>query len=319
MVATKIKTTYKPSVFFKRFDFSVNTLTRDNVKVSLFIENQPNIDTLELEQRAIFLAVSDYHNVDVEAEYFYNTKNEESPTKLKNDTVYKLPDEDFQYSIDYRGVKKVPFYKRLEELSKTVNIFDKEDIDTLLELPWEFLLDERPIIQVLNKIKRAYGFTHKYKNKRYDSKEFQEKEWYFIATSRFTPQGKFIEGSQSEYKTSKKDYLINNKDYWYEVRKMFSFATRFYKAEHCGLSAVSDNFNIIIDSAVSQPRIAVFDDISVFNPYFMDSVMKVGGKFKISNIYDISNQNNCNNNIITELDGNYSIFRYENLYAFVKN
>ena len=47
--------------------------------------------------------------------------------------------------------------------------------------------------------------------------------------------------------------------------------------------------------------------------------MKAGGKFKISNIYDISNQNNCNNNIITELDGNYSIFRYENLYAFVKN
>ena len=47
--------------------------------------------------------------------------------------------------------------------------------------------------------------------------------------------------------------------------------------------------------------------------------MKVGGKFKISNTYDISNQNNCNNNIITELDGNYSIFRYENLYAFVKN
>ena len=97
------------------------------------------------------------------------------------------------------------------------------------------------------------------------------------------------------------------------------FATRFYKAEHCGLSAVSDNFNIIIDSTVSQPRIAIFDDISVFNPYFMEPFMKVGGKFKISNTYDISNQNNCNNNIIAELDGNYSIFRYENLYAFVKN
>ena len=125
------------------------TKGRDNVKVTIclpdYVAFGKKLDTEYLELVAKLLAEADWYDIAID-EYVGED--------FEGNTV-GIPDEDCEYNVDYRGVRRIPLIDRLLEIS--VNGYDRDDLDYFMEaLPTGFRQDTRPIIQVLNEIKRAY-------------------------------------------------------------------------------------------------------------------------------------------------------------------
>lgn len=296
------------TAFVFAFDIPETDTTkgRDNVKVTIclpdYIAFGKKLDTEYLELTAKLLAEADWNDIAIE-EYFGED--------FEGNTV-GIPDEDWEYNVDYRGVRRIPFIERLKEIS--VNYYDQEDLDFLMEkLPTSFRQDTRPIIQVLNEIKRVY-----HPKKGYNSPDWFEnvkaEELYSIAVSRFDRHGNFKTGSRPYGETGKYDY--RTPDYWYAVRELLAVgdctkhqSTRTLYIESAGLK-----MNII--HVQGDVRFSVFEDDRFFNSYMMSHLTTVKGNFVISEGYnDIEKESNK----LLELSGTYRIYHYQhNLFAFVR-
>lgn len=296
------------TAFVFAFDIPETDTTkgRDNVKVTIYLPDyvafDKKLDTEYLEVVAKLLAEADWNDILID-EYFGED--------FEGNTI-GIPDEDWEYNVDYRGVRRIPFIERLKEIS--VNYYDQKDLDSFMEaLPTGFRQDTRPIIQVLNEIKRVY-----HPRTGYDSPDWlenaQAEKLYSIAVSRFDEHGNFKTGSKPYSETGKNDY--QTPDYWYAVRELLSVgdctkhqSTRTLYIESAGLK-----MNII--HVQGDVRFSVFEDDRFFNSYMMSHLTTVKGNFVISEGYnDIEKESNK----LLELSGTYRIYHYQhNLFAFVR-
>ncbi|MCY7187313.1 hypothetical protein [Streptococcus gallolyticus] len=295
------------TAFVFAFDIPETDTTkgRDNVKVTIYLPDyvafDKKLDTEYLEVVAKLLAEADWNSIAID-EYFGED--------FEGNTI-GIPDEDWEYNVDYRGVSRIPFIERLKEIS--VNYYDQQDLDSFMEaLPTGFRQDTRPIIQVLNKIKRAY-----HPRTGYDSPDWlenaQAEELYSIAVSRFDEHGNFKTGSQPYSETGKNDYRTPN--YWYAVRELLSVG-EFTKHQSRGILYIeSAGFKMQFGHVKGDVRFSVFEDEQFFNHYMMDFLTTVTGNFVISEGYhDIEEESNK----LLELCGTYKVYHYkDNLFAFV--
>lgn len=295
-------------VFVFAFDIpeTEKTQGRDNVKVTIclpdYIAFSPKLDTEYLELVAKLSAEADWYDIAIE-EYFGED--------FEGNRV-GIPDEDWEYHVDYRGVRRIPFIERLKEIS--VNYYDQKDLEFFIEeLPTGFCQDTRPIIQVLNEIKRVY-----HPRKGYDSPDWwenaQAEKLYSIAVSRFDEHGNFKAGSRPYSETGKNDYRTPN--YWYAVRELLSVGD-FTKHHSKGtLYIESAGLKMLFGHVQGDVRFSVFEDERFFNRSMMDFLTTVKGDFVISEGYnDIEEESNK----LLELSGTYKVYHYQhNLFAFVK-
>lgn len=296
------------TAFVFAFDIPETDTTkgRDNVKVTIclpdYIAFGKKLDTEYLELTAKLLAEADWNDIAIE-EYFGEDFE---------GNIVGIPDEDWEYNVDYRGVRRIPFIERLKEIS--VNYYDQKDLDSFMEaLPTGFRQDTRPIIQVLNEIKRVY-----HPKKGYNSTDWlenaQAKELYSIAVSRFDRHGNFKTGSRPYGETGKDDYRTPN--YWYAVRELLSIGD-FTKHHSRGIIYIeSAGLKMRFEHVRGDVRFSVFEDERFFNTYMMDYLTTVTGDFVISegnhNIEEESKK-------LLELSGAYMVYHYQhNLFAFVK-
>lgn len=296
------------TAFVFAFDIPETDTTkgRDNVKVTIclpdYIAFGKKLDTEYLELTAKLLAEADWNDIAIE-EYFGEDFE---------GNIVGIPDEDWEYNVDYRGVRRIPFIERLKEIS--VNYYDQKDLESFMEaLPTGFRQDTRPIIQVLNEIKRVY-----HPKKGYNSTDWlenaQAKELYSIAVSRFDRHGNFKTGSRPYGETGKDDYRTPN--YWYAVRELLSIGD-FTKHHSRGIIYIeSAGLKMRFEHVRGDVRFSVFEDERFFNTYMMDYLTTVAGDFVISegnhNIEEESKK-------LLELSGAYMVYHYQhNLFAFVK-
>ena len=296
------------TAFVFAFDIPETDTTRgrDNVKVTIclpdYVAFSQKLDTEYLELVAKLLAEADWYDIAIE-EYFGED--------FEGNRV-GIPDEDWEYHVDYRGVRRIPFIERLKEIS--VNYYDQKDLEFFIEeLPTGFCQDTRPIIQVLNEIKRVY-----HPRKGYDSPDWwenvQAENLYSIAVSRFDEHGDFKTGSRPYSETGKNDYRTSN--YWYVVRELLSVGD-FTKHQSRGILYIeSAGFKMKFEHAKGDLRFSVFEDKQFFNHSMMDYLTTVTGDFVISEGYhDIKEESKE----LLELSGTYNVFHYQhNLFAFVR-
>lgn len=279
---------------------------RDNIKVTIclpdYVAFDKKLDTEYLELVAKLLAEADWYDIAIEE---YCSEDFEG-------NLVDIPDEDWEYNVDYRGVRRIPFIERLKEIS--VNYYDQKDLDSFMEaLPTGFRQDTRPIIQVLNEIKRVY-----HPRKGYDSpnwlKNAQAKELYSIAVGRFDEHGNFKTGSRPYSETGENDYRTPN--YWYAVRELLSVGD-FTKHHSRGtLYIESAGLKMLFGHVRGDVRFSVFEDERFFNTYMMDYLTTVTGDFVISEGYhDIEEESKK----LLELSGMYKVYHYQHsLFAFVR-
>lgn len=127
---------------------------KDNVKITIYIppydEYGKGPDTQYMETVAELLAEADWQNISID----------EYSKELENGEHISIPDENWEYQIDYRGVKRTTFAEKIDEISirlgdDTFFNKDKESLTLLKKLaPREILLNTKTIIQVLNLLKK---------------------------------------------------------------------------------------------------------------------------------------------------------------------
>lgn len=302
------------TAFVFAFDIPETDTTkgRDNVKVTIclpdYIAFGKKLDTEYLELTAKLLAEADWNDIAIE-EYFGED--------FEGNTV-GIPDEDWEYNVDYRGVRRIPFIEMLKEISEisgiSVNIYDLDDLDYLMEeLPTSFLQDTRPVIQVLNEIKRVY-----HPKKGYNSTDWfenaQAKKLYSIAVSRFDRHGNFKTGSRPYGETGKYDY--RTPDYWYAVRELLSVGDCTKHQSTGTLYIESAGLKMKFLRVRGDVRFSVFEDDRFFNNYMMSYLTTVKGDFVISEGYSDMEKESKK---LLELSGTYWICHYQhNLFAFVR-
>ena len=306
ITSSEVKESRTAFVFAFDIPETDTTKGRDNVKVTIclpdYVAFDKKLDTEYLEVVAKLLAEADWNDILID-EYFGED--------FEGNTI-GIPDEDWEYNVDYRGVRRIPFIERLKEIS--VNYYDQKDLDSFMEaLPTGFRQDTRPIIQVLNEIKRVY-----HPRTGYDSPDWlenaQAEKLYSIAVSRFDEHGNFKTGSKPYSETGKNDYRTPN--YWYAVRELLSVGD-FTKHHSRGtLYIESAGLKMLFGHVQGDLRFSVFEDEQFFNTYMMDYLTTVTGDFVISEGYhDIEKESNK----LLELNGTYKVYHYQhNLFAFVK-
>ena len=94
---------YIPFIFVFDIPETANKKGKDNVKVTIYLppynEYGKAPDTQYMEVVAEMLAEADWYNVSIE----------EYSKKLENGDYISIPNEDWEYNIDYRGVKRTTF------------------------------------------------------------------------------------------------------------------------------------------------------------------------------------------------------------------
>lgn len=306
ITSSEVKESRTSFVFAFDIPETDTTKRRDNVKVTIclpdYVAFDKKLDTEYLEVVAKLLAEADWNDVLID-EYFGED--------FEGNTI-GIPDEDWEYSLDYRGVRRIPFVERLKEIS--VNYYDQEDLDSFMEaLPTSFRQDTRPIIQVLNEIKRVY-----HPRTGYDSPDWlenaQAEKLYSIAVSRFDELGNFKTGSQPYSETGKNDYRTPS--YWYAVRELLSVGDFTKHHSRGSLYIESAGLKMLFGHVQGEVRFSVFEDEQFFNHSMMDFLTTVKGDFVISEGYhDIEEESNK----LLELSGMYKVYHYQhNLFAFVK-
>lgn len=305
ITSSEVKESRTAFVFAFDIPETDTTKGRDNVKVTIYLPDyvafDKKIDTEYLEVVAKLLAEADWYGVRID-EYFGEDFE---------GNIIGIPDEDWEYNVDYRGVRRIPFIEKLKEIS--VNYYDQKDLDSFMEaLPTGFRQDTRPIIQVLNEIKRVYHPRTGYNSSDW-LENAQAEELYSIAVSRFDEHGNFKTGSQPYSETGKNDYRTPN--YWYAVRELLSVGD-FSKHQSRGILYIeSAGFKMQFGHVKGDVRFSVFEDERFFNNYMMDFLTTVTGNFVISEGYhDIEEESKK----LLELSGTYKVYHYkDNLFAFV--
>ena len=275
--------------------------TKDNVKVTIFVPDyKNNLDVQYLESLAKLLAEANAKNEVVEEYVGEDVYGEEMPINLSDEDL-----EDCYYSIDYQNIRRTTFKDKLEELKiSLVGKLGKKDQEELeqfmVDLPWEFLLDTRTIVQVLNKIKRVYHPKNKYDDTSM-LKNIENELLYYFASCRFD-----LTGNYDQYSSN-----------WYVIRDMFSLG-QFSKHSTQSLLFVesSDLKTILRHVGHETCRFSVFEDKQTFNRLSMEYLTVFKGNFSITTGgLDIEEESTK----LIELNGTYRIYTYENnLFAFVK-
>lgn len=275
--------------------------TKDNVKVTIFVPDyKNNLDVQYLESLAKLLAEANAKNEVVEEYVGEDVYGEEMPINLSDEDL-----EDCYYSIDYQNIRRTTFKDKLEELKiSLVGKLGKKDQEELeqfmVDLPWEFLLDTRTIVQVLNKIKRVYHPKNKYDDTSM-LKNIENELLYYFASCRFD-----LTGNYDQYSSN-----------WYVIRDMFSLG-QFSKHSTQSLLFVesSDLKTILRHVGHETCRFSVFEDKQTFNRLSMEYLTVFKGNFSITTGgHDIEEESTK----LIELNGTYRIYTYENnLFAFVK-
>lgn len=142
---------YIPFVFVFDIPETENAKGKDNVKVTIYIppydEYSKAPDTQYMETVAELLAEADWQNISID----------EYSKELENGDYVSIPDEDWEYNVDYRGVKRTTFAEKIDVLLKDEAIpnEDKKKLSLLKELsPREILQNTKTMIQVLDLLKK---------------------------------------------------------------------------------------------------------------------------------------------------------------------
>lgn len=312
---------YIPFVFVFDIPETESTKGKDNVKVTIYIppydEYSKGPDTQYMEAVAELLAEADWRNVSID----------EYSKELENGDCISIPDENWEYQIDYRGVKRTTFAEKIDALleDETIPNEDKGDLSLLKELsPREILLNTKTMIQVLSLLKEAYHPKNGYNLSDYC-------EWskqiflYKLAVTHFDDFGNHIVGSYYACREERRVFRHHLKpNFWYAVREMLSLGELQKFTSVNGIFVEASDIKLPLENfrgAVGTFRIAYFDSEEHFNPLLMNYVTSIKGNFSLVDSYNISMKAK---QVLFSLDGEdkdvvHWIYEYDhNLLVIVK-
>jgi len=241
-------------------------------------------DTQYMEMVAEMLAEADWRSISID----------EYSKELENGDCISIPDENWEYRIDYRGVKRTTFAEKIDALleDETIPNEDKGDLSLLKELsPREILLNTKTMIQVLNLLKEAYHPKNGYNLSDYC-------EWskqiflYKLAVTHFDDFGNYIIGSYYACREERRVFRHHLKpNFWYTVREMLSLGELQKFTSVNGIFVEASDIKLPLENfrgAVGTFRIAYFDSEEHFNPLLMNYVTSIKGNFSLVDSYNIS-------------------------------
>lgn len=315
---------YIPFIFV--FDIPETKITKgkDNVKVTIYIPpydvygKEP--DTQYMETVAEMLAEADWQSISID----------EYSKELENGDFISIPDENWEYNIDYRGVKRTTFAEKIDEISirlgdDTFFNKDKESLTLLKKLaPREILLNTKTIIQVLNLLKKNYHPKNGYNLSNLEQC-YNEACLYKIAVAYFDVFGRYIISSYSSFQEERGVFRhCLQPNFWYTVREMLSLG-KFRKITSVnGVFVETPDIKLPLENfrgRVETVRIAYFDSKEHFNPMLMKHVTSIKGNFALTDSSNISSESKQVLFFSNEKDKNavYRIYEYDHsLLAVVK-
>lgn len=315
---------YIPFVFVFDIPETENTKGKDNVKVTIYIppynEYGKGPDTQYMEMVAEMLAEADWQNVSID----------EYSKELENGDYVSIPDEDWEYNIDYRGVKRTTFAEKIDEISvrlgdDTFFNKDKESLTLLKKLaPREILLNTKTIIQVLNLLKKTYHPKNGYNLSNFEQR-YNEACLYKIAVAYFDVFGRYIISSYSSFQEERgvfRHYLQPN--FWYTVREMLSLGEFKKFTSVNGVFVETPDIKLPLENfrgSVGTFRIAYFDNKEYFNPLLMKLVTSIKGSFALTDSSSVSSESKQVLFSLEDKDKNavYRIYEYDHsLLAIIK-
>lgn len=284
---------YIPFVFVFDIPETENTKRKDNVKVTIYIppydEYGKGPDTQYMETVAELLAEADWQNISID----------EYSKELENGDFISIPDEDWEYNIDYRGVKRTTFAEKIDEIiirlgDDTFFNKDKDNLALLKEIaPREILLNTKTIIQVLNLLKETYhpknGYNLSGLKQQYDAARL-----YKIAVAYFDNFGRYIVGSYNAFYKERGVFRHRLKpNFWYTVREMLSLGELQKFTSVNGVFVETPDIKLPLENfrgRVGDFRIAYFDGEEHFNDLLMNHVTSIKGNFALTDSSSISNE-----------------------------
>lgn len=312
---------YIPFVFVFDIPETENTKGKDNVKVTIYIppyyEYGKGLDTQYIEVVAELLAEADWQNVSID----------EYSKELENGDYVSIPDEDWEYNIDYRGVKRTTFAEKIDVLLKNESIpnEDKRKLSLLKELsPREILRNTKTMVQVLNSLKETYhpknGYNLSNLKQQYDAARL-----YKMAVAYFDNFGNYIVGSYNAFREERGVFRHRLKpNFWYTVREMLSLGELQKFTSVNGIFVETPDIKLPLENfrgTVGAFRIAYFDSEEHFNPMLMNHVTSIKGNFALTDSSSVSSESKQVLFFSEDKDKNavYRIYEYDHsLLAIIK-
>ena len=324
VTCNNISPRYIPFVFVFDIPETESTKGKDNVKVTIYIPpydiygKEP--DTQYMEAVAEMLAEADWQNISID----------EYSKELENGEHISIPDENWEYQIDYRGVKRTTFAEKIDEISirlgdDTFYNKDKESLALLKELaPREILLNTKTIIQVLNLLKKTYHPKNGYNLSNFEQR-YNEACLYKIAVAYFDSFGRYIISSYSSFQEEREVFRhCLQPSFWYIVREMLSLGEFQKFASVNGVFVETSDIKLPLENFrgnIGTLRIAYFDSEEHFNPLLMKRVTSIKGKFTLTDSSNISSESKqvLFSSDDKDKDVVYHIYEYDHsLLAIVK-
>ena len=276
---------YIPFIFVFDIPETANKKGKDNVKVTIYLppynEYGKAPDTQYMEVVAEMLAEADWYNVSIE----------EYSKKLENGDYISIPNEDWEYNIDYRG---------------------------------EILLNTKTMIQVLNLLKETYHPKNGYNLSNFTQWN-KETSLYKIAVAHFDSFGRYI--IDSPIACRKENGVFRHRlkpSFWYTVREMLSLGKIQKFTSVNGIFIETHGIKLPLEDFrgnVETLRVAYFDSEERFNPLLMGHVTSINGNFTLTDSSSISTDSK---QVLFSLDSEdknvvHRIYEYDHsLLAIVK-
>ena len=324
VTCNNISPRYIPFVFVFDIPETESTKGKDNVKVTIYIPpydiygKEPDIQYMEAV--AEMLAEADWQNISID----------EYSKELENGEHISIPDENWEYQIDYRGVKRTTFAEKIDEISIRLgdDAFynkDKESLALLKELaPREILLNTKTIIQVLNLLKKTYHPKNGYNLSNF-KQQYKEIYLYKMAVAYFDSFGRYIISSYSSFQEERGVFRhCLQPSFWYIVREMLSLGEFQKFASVNGVFVETPDIKLPLENFrgnIGTLRIAYFDSEEHFNPLLMKRVTSIKGKFTLTDSSNISSESKqvLFSSDDKDKDVVYHIYEYDHsLLAIVK-
>lgn len=283
---------YIPFDFIFDIPETETTKGKDNVKVTIYLppynEYGKEPDTQYMEEVAGLLAEADWHSIPID----------EYSKELENGDFVSIPDENWEYHIDYRGLKRTTF---LEKIDSMIHDFEDDIIDfsktredlTLLKefVPREILLNTKTTTQVLNLLKETYHPKNGYNLSDFTQWN-KETSLYKIAVAHFDSFGRYIIDSPIACRKENGVFCHHLKpSFWYTVREMLSLGKIQKFTSVNGIFIETHGIKLPLEDFrgnVETLRVAYFDSEEYFNPLLMGYVTSIKGNFTLTDSYSIS-------------------------------
>lgn len=279
---------YVPFVFVFNIRETKTTKGKNNVRVTIYIppydEYGKEPDAQYMEMVAEMLAEADWRGISID----------EYSKEVESGDCISIPDENWEYQIDYRGVKRTTFAEKIDVLLKDEAIpdEDKGNLSLLKNFtPPEILLNTKTMLQVLNLLKETYHPKNGYNLSDYC-------EWnkqiflYKLVVTHFDDFGNYIIGSYHACREERRVFRHHLKpNFWYTVREMLSLGELQKFTSVNGIFVEASDIKLPLENfrgAVGTFRIAYFDSEEHFNPLLMNYVTSIKGNFSLVDSYNIS-------------------------------